>query len=137
MSGPVPVPPINGSLGLAGTLIPPGPGIGSMDVGVAGDTHGNVCVYYTMCGGIGMNFPGGKIGLSTSIGAGSVCSGEQSSDGMYWMGGAGFLGEGQVMINSDGSGTSNTRGVVGVGVGVGADAGAGVLSCTTKMMCLK
>ena len=132
MEGPVPVPPVNISLGLGGTIVA-GLGVVNTDSGFAVDTHGNFCYYYTKCAGFGMNIPGsGKVGMTTSLGTGNLCSGEQTSNGVYWMGGSGFAAEGQILIRDEG-GTSTTKGFFGIGETVGA----GILSCESNFKCLK
>jgi len=129
---PVPLPSGNASLGAGGSGMV-GPGYGSADSGIAVDTTGNICFYSTICGGGGWNVPaGGELGLVGALGTGQLCTGQETSEGAYWAGGTGLVGQGQVLNNG-----SITRGLVGVGGGPeGGMAGAGGLSCTTTYQCL-
>jgi RHS repeat-associated protein len=109
----------------------------SADSGIAVDTKGTVCIYSTICMGGGPGVPiQGELGLTGSAGTGEICSGDESSKGVYWMGGAGVAGQGQVMHGS--GGTSVSRGFLGVGGSpVGAMKGAGAMGCQTTRICTR
>lgn len=130
-STPVPMPTLNGSVGSGGSsmfLM----NYMSADSGMAFDTRGNICFYSTICNGIGWQTPaGGELGGVLGVGAGELCSEEETFEGVYWSGGEGFVGQGQVM--NDGS---YSRLMFGVGGSPeGSMAGAGGLSCTRRLVC--
>jgi hypothetical protein len=129
---PVPLPSGNAAIGAGGSAVV-GPGYVSADSGIAADTTGNICFYSTICTGGGWNIPaGGELGLVGTVGVGQLCSGQETSEGAYWVGGTGLVGQGQVLNNG-----SIARGLFGVGGGPeGGMTGAGVLSCTTTLECL-
>jgi RHS repeat-associated protein len=124
---------LNFSIG-AGGMGMFGPLSASADSGIAVDTKGNVCVYSTVCGGVGFQTPlAGALGLVGGVGTGELCSGQSDSGGVFWMGGKGIVGEGEVLIGPDGS--SLTRGLVGVGWAVENPAGLGSKACHTTLIC--
>lgn len=126
-------PAVNFSVG-AGGMGMFGPFSASADAGVALDTRGNVCVYSTMCYGVGWQTPlAGALGLVGGVGAGEICSSQSDSEGVFWMGGKGIVGEGEVLIGPDGS--SLSRGLLGVGWAVENPAGLGYKSCHTTLIC--
>ena len=133
MGEPVPVdmPTVNVSVGTGGTSMFM-MGYMSADSGIALDTAGNVCFYSTVCTGIGWQSPAaGELGGVLSIGVGELCSGTETSEGVYWSGGEGVIAQGQVL--DDGS---YSRFLFGVGGSPdGAMAGAGGLSCTRTLVC--
>ena len=105
----------------------------SADSGIAVDSNGNICAYSTLCSGIGVHTPvGGELGIVAGMGKGKICSGKKTLYGIYWMGGSGVAGQGQIL--QDG-----TLGRVLLGVGGTPDgapsAGAGGLQCTTTYIC--
>lgn len=69
-----------------------GPLFGSADSGFAFDTKLHACFYTSTCVGGGTPQPnyGGTLGVTGSVGTGALCSGEQYTQGGYWLGG-GFL----------------------------------------------
>ena len=107
----------------------------SADFGLAVDTELNMCVYLTTCTGVGFQTPlaaaGGLVG---GAGIGEICSGESSSQGPFWVGGQGIVGEGEVLFGP--SGGSFTRGLIGVGPPFFSPAGAGYKWCHTFQSCL-
>jgi hypothetical protein len=103
----------------------------SGDYGLGVDTTGNICLVRDICTYIGENTPlGGGAGFAISGSNGLLSSGTSSSQGIYFYGGGGVLGEGQIMGSNDGS-VSLGRGVIGFGVG----GGGGRVSCTTQTFC--
>ncbi|RZZ88591.1 RHS repeat protein [Pseudoxanthomonas winnipegensis] len=116
---------------------------GAADSGIAFDTTGNVCLYTNRCMGGALGVPlQGELGLTGAVGSGSLCSGEQMSAGVYWQGGAGVVGQGQVLIGFDGagkvSGLNLQRGFLGVGGSpAGVSYAGGFTGCRTDYYCLK
>ncbi len=105
----------------------------SADSGIAVDSSGNVCMYSTLCSGVGVHSPlGGELGFVVSAGKGEICSGKKVHTGFYWMGGSGIAGQGQVL--QDGS---VSRVLIGVGGSPDGSpsVGAGVIRCTTTYIC--
>jgi RHS repeat-associated protein len=105
----------------------------SADSGFVIDTAGTICLYSTICNGIGWNTPmGGELGIVGSVGSGKVCTGTQEKTGAYWGGGAGIVGQGQ--ISSDGS---YSRGLLGFGGSPeGPMSGIGGVSCSVTNICI-
>jgi len=124
--------PLNFSVGVGGSAIFLMT-YNSADSGIALDTTGNICLYSTLCTGLGWNTPlGGELGTVGSVGVGELCSGQQTSDGAYWAGGVGVIGQGQIFENG-----TFVRGLYGFGGSPeGPMSGVGGLSCTTTYECL-
>ena len=103
------------------------------DSGVGFDSTGNVCLVADACQYYGENTPaGGGLGVSAQVSNGVLCSGASSSKGVYFYGGEGLLGEGQITVSDDGS--------VGVGrglIGYGRGGGGGRVICQSQTLCLK
>ncbi|MDP3871126.1 MAG: RHS repeat-associated core domain-containing protein, partial [Methyloversatilis sp.] len=109
----------------------------SADSGVAFDTKGHVCFYSNVCGGAGVNFPlsGTLAPIVVGVGGGELCSGSYDTKGVYWYGGAGLGGEGNVQASSDGS-LSFSRGGIGMTASpAGESVGAGIAQCRLTLIC--
>jgi RHS repeat-associated protein len=124
--------PINFSLGAGGSVMFLFE-YASADSGFSIDTTGTICLYSTICNGIGWNTPmGGELGMVGSVGTGKLCTGMQDKTGVYWGGGAGIVGQGQ--ISSDGS---YSRGLLGFGGSPeGPVSGVGGVSCSVATICI-
>jgi len=104
---------------------------GTADSGIAFDTAGNFCFYSMICTGGGLQTPvAGELGLVAGMGNGALCSGESDSKGIFWQGGKGLVGQGQVLNGSDG--TSFSRALLGIGM---AGGGIGATACHTTLVC--
>lgn len=103
-----------------------------IDAGLAFDTTGNACVYSNICYTVGPGVAAG-LGFPTSSGSGALSSGIAKSDGLFWSGGDGWLGEGQILHAQDGSGGS-AGGSFG---GVGGGEATGYVGCRQMLMCVK
>jgi len=104
-----------------------GPMGGSATSSFVIDTGGTMCYVSHKCGMFGWNsIAGGSIGASLEFGPGRLCSGLKQSQGIYWYGGAGLGGQGQV------STSGYSRGIVGPSEG----AGAGYFYCFSHYYCI-
>lgn len=113
-----------------------GPTHYTADSGFAADNNGTLCFYTNKCLGGGWNHPlNGTLGIAGQVAPGALCTGTQTSQGVYWYGGSGIGGEGQVHKGADGLQIS--RGLVGVTFSPdGGAAGAGWNTCQTQYYCL-
>ena len=128
---------VNGSIGFGAS----GQFLGSFvggDAGFAADTQGNLCAYGNVTQGLGVGLPvWGAAGVVGAIGTGALATGTQTSKGLWWAGGTGLFGEGQIMRPDGGGGVSYARGILGVsGSPEGAAGGAGGLKAITTYRCL-
>ncbi len=89
----------------------------------------DVCVYANRCVSFGP-VVGGAMGIVGQLQTGHSSTGTQSQGGIFFVGGSGIVGEGQVQIGEDGN-TSAGRGLVGVGVMFGG----AMASCRVSYYC--
>ena len=115
-------PKLVGQLGLQGqyTL---GPIYYSVDIGMAFNEQRQSCVVFSECSGLGFHSAllSASGGISAQGQTGSLVPGRSDSSGIYWFGGSGLRGEGQLLGNQYG------RGIVGLGTPA---AGGGAMVCT-------
>jgi RHS repeat-associated protein len=124
------IPPISVSVG-AGAMGNIGPYGGGGDSGVAFDTQGHLCVYENSCQSIVESYgEGGSIGISGQLSSGALCTGSQTSQGIYYYGGEGIGGEGQYTVGPNGN-IGYARGILGPSEG----AGGGYIVCHTEYQC--
>lgn len=109
----------------------------AIDSGIAFDTAGTLCIYANTCAGLGLGNPlQGELGIVGGAGSGELCTSVQDSRGIYWVGGAGITGQGQVLHGP--GGTTVSRGLIGIGGSpVGSVTGAGGIVCETTYICTR
>ena len=97
-----------GDIGLTFNVDPIQSGIRSVD---------DVCLYANRCVSFGP-VVGGAVGIVGQLQTGHSSTGSRSQGGVFFVGGSGIVGEGQLQIGQDGNASAG-RGLVGIGVMVG------------------